>query len=116
MAIFINQRTGNTVDIVYEQKTTFYDNMTTERFNYQLKPYYESSGMTISSVNIEYLSNSNGLNIAKFTMAARTPDVPMTQTLLVVTVADRTHVITIWEIENEPELVNNIFNSLTALK
>ena len=116
MAIFINQRTGNTIDIVYEQKTNYYDNMTTERFNYQLKPYYESSGMKISSVNIEYLSNSNGLNIAKFTMAARTPEVPMTQTLLVVTVADRTHVITIWEIENEPELVNNIFNSLTALK
>ena len=116
-ALFMNQRTGNMVDVVYEPKTDYYDNMTEERFNHQLKPYYENiSGYEILSVDIDYVSNDNGLNITRFIMPTKSPDFSMKQTMFIVTVSDRTYVITIWEIEDEPELVNNIFNSLTALK
>ena len=117
LSVFMtNPNTGNSIQIDRERKTIYYDQMSVEQFNDELKPYYELSGIKILNVDIEYLSNSNGLSIAKFTMSARTPYAPMTQTLLVATVADRTHVISISEMEPEPELVNNIFNSLTALK
>ena len=116
-ALFMNQRTGNMINVVYEPKTTYYDNMTEERFNHQLKPYYENiSGCEILSVDIDYVSNDNGLNITRFVMPTKSPDFSMIETMFIVTVSDRTYVITIWEIEDEPDLVTNVFNSLTALK
>ena len=68
------------------------------------------------SVDIDYVSNDNGLNITRFIMPTKSPDFSMKETMFIVTASDRTYVITIWEIEDEPELVTNVFNSLTALK
>ena len=107
---------GNNITVVYEAKTTMYEEMTLTDFNTQFKPVYEAMGMTISSPSINQLKNENGLKITKIKMTTTVASVTMTQTMYVTTVGDRTYSITVTETTSDADLVKNVFDTLSIVK
>lgn len=109
---------GNNITIAYETKTDYYDNMTVAQFNSELKPAYEAMGMSISNADVKHQTNQNGIKITKlsYTATVSVSGTSVKQTALIFTVSNRTYSVNVTETVSKPELVTNVFNSLTALK
>lgn len=114
--VTLSKSNGNNITVVYEDKTDYYEKMTTAIFKTDLKPVYESMGMTISGEKVEQTSNGNGIKITKTSYSAIMNGVSMNQTAYVTTIGNRTYSVTVTEVTPDTALVNNVFNSLTALK
>ena len=106
---------GNNITVVYEAKTDLYDDMTVESFNSMMKPTYEAMGMTVSNVAIEKRT-TNGLNVVQLSYDAKVAGQSLSQTVFITTIGDSTYSITVTEMTPDAELVDNVFNTLYALK
>ena len=107
---------GDNITIAYETKTDYYDDMTVAQFNSELKPVYEAMGMSISNADVKHQTNQNGIKITKLSYTATVAGTSIKQTALIFTVSDRTYSVNVTETISKPELVTNVFNSITALK
>ena len=107
---------SNNITVVYEDKTDYYEKMTTAIFKSEMKPVYESMGMTLSGEKVEQTTNNSGTKITKVSYTAIVNGVSMQQTAYALTVGNRTYTVTVTEVTPDTELVNNVFNSLAKLK
>ena len=114
--VTLSKSNGNNITVVYEDKTDYYEKMTTAIFRSDLKPVYESMGMTISGEKVEQTTNNSGTKITKVSYTAIVNGVSMNQTAYITTIGNRTYTVTVTEVTPDTALANNVFNSLTALK
>ena len=113
VVILMNSVTGNNITVVYEAKTTMYDNMTVSSFNEMFAPAFQASGMTASNVQITQ-TTANGLKIIKITYDATVSGVSMSQTLLITNIGDRTYSVSVTEVVKDSELVNTVLETIKA--
>lgn len=102
---------GNNINVVYENKTDAYDDLTVESFNESLKPAYEAMGMRISNVAVSH-ETTNNVNYTKLSYSATVSGTKMKQTALIATIGNYTYSITITETNADAELVETVINTL----
>ena len=106
---------GNNITIVSEKATNKYANLDKDDYVTMFKPAFEAMGMKIFKYNVEKVKNENNVVMTKITHTASLQGQTMRQTLLIVT-SGKTYTITITEMVNDDELVNNLQNSLIRPK
>ena len=102
---------GNNITVVYEAKTSMYDDLTVESFNTMMKPSYEAMGMTISNVAVEK-KTTNGLKVVQITYNAKMAGQSMTQTAFIFNAGKSTYTVTVTEVTPDAELVKTVFETL----
>ena len=107
---------GNNITVSYEEKSDIYSEMDLASFNSTLKPVFESFGMTVSNASVEQLKNDNGVDLTKIRYTAKVSGTTMTQTMLILAVGDLNYIVTVTETEAQPELVENVYKTLTIVK
>ena len=116
VTIFSGTKNGNNMTLAYQAKTDYYEKLTIQIFNSEMKPMYENMGMSISNASVSQTSNDNGLKITKISFNNTMSRNTMKQTMYLTNVGNKTYFVTVTEGVSDPALVTNIFNSLTALK
>ena len=105
---------GNNITVASEVKSDLYKNMTTESFATELKPTFESYGMTVSGARVEQLTNKAGTALTKISFNTSMNGVSMTQTMLIVPSGIKNYIVTVTETSSAPELVENALDTLEA--
>lgn len=105
---------GNNITVVYEAKNTVYETISVEEFEAQMKPAYQSMGMTIKGTTIEQVKNDCGTKMTKIslTTTAANVSVTMQQTMYITHVGSKTYTVTVTETTTDAALVQNVFNTL----
>lgn len=107
---------GNNITVVYEAKNTLYETAKESELKTLFSQSLSASGMSISNFKLSKTKNDNIKNIVKITYSASMNSVTMKQSLFIVTVGSKTYTVTVTETNADATLVNNVFNTLTALK
>ena len=107
---------GNNITVVYEAKNTLYETAKESELKTLFSQSLSASGMSISNFKLSKTKNDNIQNIVKITYSASVNSVTMKQSLFIVTVGNKTYTVTVTETNADATLVNNVFNTLTALK
>lgn len=106
--------TGNNITVVSESKNAFYDTMTLEDFETQMKPAYEAMGMTVDNVKLERKENAQGLKVLVMSFDNTTQGVSMKQTQYVTTIGAYSYTVTVTEVAEDAELAQTVFDTLAA--
>lgn len=106
--------TRNNITVVSESKNAFYDTMTLEDFETQMKPAYEAMGMTVDNVKLERKETARGLKVLVMSFDNTTQGVSMKQTQYVTTIGAYSYTVTVTEVTSDAELVQTVFDTLTA--
>ncbi|MBP3321756.1 MAG: hypothetical protein J6M12_05330 [Clostridia bacterium] len=106
---------GNNVTVVYEAKTDVYESLTTEKYNEQYIPVYAEMGLTVKNTAVKQ-SNHNGIKMTTITQNVNNGTNTMDQTQYILTVGDKTYVVTVTEMVKNAELVSTVLETLTVLK
>ena len=85
-------------------------------FNRDMKPAFEAMGLSISNASVAQTQNGAGLAITKVAYTATVEGVSMKQTQYIITVGEKTYVVTVTEVTADAALVTNVFNTLAAAK
>ncbi len=107
--------TGNNITVVYEAKTDFYESMTVDTFNSQLKPSYDAAGLSVSNVEISK-TTANGLSVVKLSHNTTASGITMKQTQYISTVGDKTYVVTVTEVTEAPAILSTVLDTLHSVK
>lgn len=109
---------GNNITVAYEPKTELYKNMTLASFETIFKPALQSMGVNPVDPSVEQVVNNKGVPMTRISYKTVQSGVEMTQTLLILTVGERTYSITVTVVALMPDeaLVNNVFQSMLPLK
>ena len=114
--IFTNPNgNGNNITVVYENKNTAYDTLTTASFNSDVKPVYEAMGLAISNAKVEH-KTTNGEKVTVISYTAKTQGRTIKQTQFVIHSGNRTYTVTVSEFASDTALVQNVFNTLDVSK
>ena len=108
--------TGNNITVVYEAKNPYYATLDLATYNSEMKPAFESMGLTITNPSVKQTKNDAGVAITKISHTATASGVSMKQTMLITTIGNRTYTVTVTEVKSDSTLVNNVFNTLKAAK
>ena len=108
----IMDENGNTINVVTEDKTDLYDNLTKEEYEETYVPVYTEMGMTVTDVSVEHIQ-TNGLKVVKVAYDLSVQGVSMKQTQYVTTAGEKTYTVTITLVSNVYGLVENVFNTLS---
>ena len=106
--------TGNNITVVSESKNAFYDTMTIQDFEAQMKPVYEAMGMTVENVKLERKENAQGLKVLMISYDNTTQGMSMKQTQYVTTIGAYSYTVTVTEVAADAELAKTVFDTLTA--
>lgn len=107
---------GNNITVVYEAKTDLYEKSSEDELKQLMTQGMASVGMSVSNFKVTKTQNDFTPQIIKISMNTTAGSVSMTQTQFVVTVGERTYTVTVSETSADQQLVDNVFNTLTALK
>ena len=107
---------GNNITVVYEDKTDYYEKMTTADYATDLRPAFSSMGMTIKGYSVDQIKNAKGTSLTKIAHTASVSDITLKQTMLVITAGEKTYTVTVTEMVNDAALVNNVLNTLSLSK
>lgn len=107
---------GNNITVAYEAKTDLYEKSSATELEQLMSQGLASLGMSISNFKVAQTKNDFAPKITKISMNTTAGSVSMTQTQFIVTVGDRTYTVTVTETSADQQLVDNVFNTLTALK
>ena len=110
--IFKGTKNGNNITLVYEDKTDYYEKLTVQKFNSEMKPMYANMGMSVSNASVSQTSNGTGLKITKIAFNNAMSGTTIKQTQFITTVGNKTYTITVSEFVSDSTLVNNVFNSI----
>ena len=102
---------GNNITVVYEAKTSVYDDLTVESFNTMMKPSYEAMGMKVSNVKVEK-KTTNGTDVVQITYDAKMAGQSLAQTAYIVTSGEYTYSITVTEMTQDDQLVTTVFETI----
>lgn len=114
VVILQDAATRNNITVVSESKNAFYDTMTIQDFETQMKPAYEAMGMTVDNVKLERKENAQGLKVLVMSFDNTTQGVSMKQTQYVTTIGAYSYTVTVTEVTADAELVQTVFDTLTA--
>lgn len=114
VVILQDPSTRNNITVVSESKNAFYDTMTLEDFETQMKPAYEAMGMTVDNVKLERKETARGLKVLVMSFDNTTQGVSMKQTQYVTTIGAYSYTVTVTEVTPDAELVQTVFDTLTA--
>ena len=106
--------TGNNITVVSESKNAFYDTMTIQDFEAQMKPVYEAMGMTVENVKLERKENAQGLKVLMISYDNTTQGMSMKQTQYVTTIGAYSYTVTVTEVAADAELAQTVFDTLAA--
>ena len=106
--------TGNNITVVSESKNAFYDTMTIQDFEAQMKPAYEAMGMTVDNVKLERKENAQGLKVLVMSFDNTTQGMSMKQTQYVTTIGAYSYTVTVTEVAADAELAQTVFDTLAA--
>ena len=107
--------TSNYILVVYEAKTTMYDDMTVSEFKKMMQPSMSSAGLTISNVSISK-EKTNNLDVIKITYDISSSGVKIAQTIFITHVDDKTYSITLTEVMASKEVKETLFKTLYAIE
>lgn len=107
---------GNNITVVYEAKTDLYEKSSEAELKNLFSQSMSAVGMSISNFKLSQTKNDFTDKITKMTCTTSIGASSMKQTMLVVTVGERTYTITITEANADQALVDNVFNTLVVLK
>jgi len=114
VVILQDAATSNNITVVSESKNAFYDTMTIQDFETQMKPVYEAMGMTVDNVKLERKENAQGLKVLVMSFDNTTQGVSMKQTQYVTTIGAYSYTVTVTEVAADAEMVQTVFDTLTA--
>lgn len=115
LSILQELSTNNNITVVYEAKTTMYDDMTVSEFKKMMQPSMSSAGLTISNVSISK-EKTNNLDVIKITYDISSSGVEIAQTIFITHVDDKTYIITLTEVMSSKELGETLFKTLYAIE
>ena len=107
---------GNNITVVYEDKTDYYEKMTTSDYATDLRPAFSSMGMTIKGYSVDQIKNAKGASLTKIAHTASVSEITLKQTMLIITAGEKTYTVTVTEMVNDAALVNNVLNTLSLSK
>ena len=117
MVILVNENGyGNNISIVSEAKTDIYDTLTVEAFMAEMKPYFESMGLTVYGATIERMTNRNGIKLTMIRFAAQSGETVTTQTQYVCHTNEKTYSLTVTEATPQPDLFATVFTTLDVIE
>ena len=107
--------TSNYILVVYEAKTTMYDDMTVSEFEKLMQPSLSSAGITISNVSISK-EKTNNLDVIKITYDISSNGEESVQTIFITHVDDKTYSVTLTEVMASKEVKETLFKTLYAIE
>lgn len=117
MDVLSDLTNDNNITVVYEEKTDIYEKMDNDEYESRFKPILETLGMTITKYNVEQLAqNASGVPLTKVTHTTSVEGIVMDQTMLILTVGDKTYTVTVTEVVSDNKLVSTVIDSLIPLK
>ena len=111
-----SNNSGNNITVAYEPKTTVYKGMTMDIFNELFKPAFEAMGLTLSNITISQVENANGVAITKLTYNAANAVTTMKQTIYCFDAGSYTYSVTVTEMVEAYDVVQNVFNTIYVLR
>ena len=105
--------TGNNINIIYEEYTNVYENMSESYALELLGPFYEAIGSTVNELEMTR-KKTNGLDVTEICILSysNTMSVSMYQTQYIFRVDQYNYIVTITEMVSDTEMIQNVFNSL----
>ena len=107
---------GNNITVAYEATNGVYKDITKEKYVELVKPTLDAMGMKVSNVCITQTKNEYDQGITKINQTMTVASISMTQTLYILNSNGRTYTVTVTEVKKDATLVNNVFDTLVALK
>lgn len=109
----VDETRGNNITVVYEAKTSEYENMTQAEAEEGIRQIAVAMGGTASNIVLKKETTQNGLSITKISYTLAIPTVAtMNQVLIATNAGDRTYVITVTEMVADDDLLTTVLNTL----
>lgn len=107
---------GNNITVVYEAKNDVYSTITAEDFQSQMGTILAATGMTISDCTITQTENEIGTAMTRIAFTSTVANMELGQTMYILNVGERTYTVTVTETVADDALVENVFNTLSAVQ
>ena len=100
MDMYRDAVSGDNFNVVSEEKTDIYDNMTLESFNTEYIPVYESIGMVVTNAKLEH-KTVEGIKVLYLTFDVSVESVNMNMGQCSFTVGDKTYTVTVTQVTDK---------------